>query len=435
MPARNGPDSLAHISIDLAKLSVCIYLFYGTAANTAEEGEHGAVFARASLHHPCLAFPARITHPRREIVEDLKPMYRLPSPHNSSQEVKSLKRKVIPSGTTSVQEGPRPKPRVQCQRDVLVIYKSWRPQVRRYATPRPPPPSADSLPYTLTSFARGVIEHLRVELAAQLVTAGARSVRVRTGGRGVEAVACAEALALTADSQPPASKPARASADEMWRAVGRERDIRVRREERPGCCAKHRRGRRRKRRTGALRAELAGAVGSGKSFTMDGGGSAVQEMITDAPPRKHEMHDHPAPRRTTARTCARPRSPAPRRPRVRCSRRCRRRGDAHERTHSVSTLRIRETHRRRGLGVRRASAGRSLLAHPQSAPPVHPAGSAGRRAREREGAAAQRINRSPSLSALSDVVAALGSGPGAHVPYSKLGTRWCKELDLDGALY
>ncbi|KAJ7483659.1 hypothetical protein FB451DRAFT_1393742 [Mycena latifolia] len=82
---------------------------------------------------------------------------------------------------------------------------------------------------------RGVVEHLRT---AQLVIA-----------RALNAEVCAEVLALKAEVL--AGQTALASADEMRRAVVHERDIR--------------------KRVGALRSELAGAVGSRKSWTMEGG--------------------------------------------------------------------------------------------------------------------------------------------------------------------
>ncbi|KAJ7444184.1 hypothetical protein FB451DRAFT_1376513 [Mycena latifolia] len=254
------------------QLSVCIHLFYGTAANTAEEGEHGGGHMAPSVSAG-MATPL----PTISSCPGLTP-------------VKSLKRKVIPSGgdirTRRAPPKHRPMPRY------------WRPQVRRYAAPRPPPPSANSLPYTLTSF------------ASACSGLSPKPRRRRAPPRRARRAACDRRRAQRAREdgeavawrpwRPPASKPARASADEMWRAVGRERDIRVRREERLGCCAKHRRGRRRKRRTGALRAELAGAVGSGKSFTMDGGGvvggdegmipRAVAQVFGAAGQRQH-LHD------------------------------------------------------------------------------------------------------------------------------------------------
>ncbi|KAJ7444156.1 hypothetical protein FB451DRAFT_1189699 [Mycena latifolia] len=105
---------------------------------------------------------------------------------------------------------------------------------------------------------RGLVEHLRVELAAQLVTAGARSVRMRTGRSWR---ACREDGARlrgqnAARSWPRARYPctARATAGLL-----REEEEAVEEME---------------KRVGALRAELARAVGSGKSsWTMEGGGS------------------------------------------------------------------------------------------------------------------------------------------------------------------
>ncbi|KAJ7434227.1 hypothetical protein FB451DRAFT_1572074 [Mycena latifolia] len=163
---------------------------------------------------------------------------------------------------------------------VLGIYQYWRPQVPRYAASRPSPPSASPLPHTLASLVsarRGSNPKSRYRRAPlrrgvpprRAACDRRRAQRAREDG---EAAARAEALALTADLQLPAGKLARASSNEMRCTVGRERDIRVRRGERLGCCAKEVEEK-------DARVELASAVGSGKSWTMQGGSEETQGII------------------------------------------------------------------------------------------------------------------------------------------------------------
>ncbi|KAJ7444174.1 hypothetical protein FB451DRAFT_1568459 [Mycena latifolia] len=377
---------------------------------------------------------------------------------STGADAKSLKRKVIPSETTSAQELHRPKPPVQCQRDVLGVYQHWRLRPRHYAALRPPPPSANPLRHTLPSLAsarsgstqsRGAVEHLRVEahlLAAQLVIPGARSV--------------------------PVGKP---STDELRCALAREREEGEIRKE---------------TRAGALRAELTGAVGSGKTRTTEGGSEgaqvfrvaeelrgkgntcATQRQFLEIVSRNTRANHG---RAETQRAGAQARDPPPP-------------ADAPHHT-TVSDARtpaltgpaqVQDPRRvaatfmnARTQCPRCASAGRTAVVDERRShrcSRAHERAHTGRRARERGGAAAQRINRNPSLRALGDVVAALarmsrclvgrlrvprcasaghtlrihaphahagalnlvdlagsarrlGARPGAHVPYRKLDTK------------
>jgi kinesin family protein C1 len=97
------------------------------------------------------------------------------------------------------------------------------------------------------------------------------------------------------------------------------------------------------------------------------------------------------------------------------------------RSHSVFTLRIRGTHAS-GEGARLGTLNLVDLAGSERLATLGLGSSVvgGERLKE-----TQSINR--SLSALGDVVAALGSGPGAHVPYrnSKVGILACWLFDTD----
>ncbi|KAJ7444214.1 hypothetical protein FB451DRAFT_1568481 [Mycena latifolia] len=248
------------------QFSVRIHLLYGTAANTAEEGQHGSGYMAPSVS-------ARMATPLQTIGS-------CPGLTRPMSHAKSLKRKVIPSGVTSAQEGNRPTPRVQCQHDVLAlgVYQYWHPQVRRYAAPRPPPPSSAS---RLRAAARiqslGVVEHLRAEAylrAAQLGIADARSLRARTPGLR-RAAARGEAGARlrgrdAVRSRPRVRYPGTARGT-TWLLRQAQEEVQEK----------------------EMRAELAGATLGiiPRTVAQFLEISAVQEMITDTPPRKHEMHE------------------------------------------------------------------------------------------------------------------------------------------------
>ncbi|KAJ7476776.1 hypothetical protein FB451DRAFT_1557517 [Mycena latifolia] len=439
----------SRISIDLVNLSVRIHLFYGTAANTPEEGEQGGGYAAPSVS-------AGMTTPLQTI----------------SSSAGLTRRKVIPSGDDihtrkTPPEASNPMPTRRPRR--LPVPG---PQVRRsqtlFLTPHHPRVCARRLESKVAASSS--------TSAPRSLSSRARAQRAREDGgpaaRALNAGVCAEALALKAEvlagcrraplrtccgAQSAASAVSAYGAGNGWAAArgvgggGGEGDA-------WGRCARSSRARWAAGRAGQWTAgacvffllflslcppalmhlteseETQGMIPPAvvqvfcvadeltqRQRLHDGGPGPrdLQEPITDVsgrnePPRTHEIHHRPAPRCTTAWDLQRPRSPAPRRPCARCSRRRRRRGDAHERAHSVFTLHICEPHARVGALHRVDLAG--------SAPPRGV-----RRVKD-----TQRINRNPSVRALGDVVAALGSGPARM---SRCPVGWCKELDLDGALY
>ncbi|KAJ7483656.1 hypothetical protein FB451DRAFT_1440027 [Mycena latifolia] len=258
----------------------------------------------------------------------------------------------------------------------------WRPQVRRYAAPRPPPPSSAS---RLRAAARiqslGVVEHLRAEAylrAAQLGIADARSLRARTPGlrRAGRRSRSRRKCSRAERRAPPRTRCGAQSAASAISAYGTGNDWAAARGDGGG-------GEEGEARGGAARAQssragwAAGPAGRWRAGTSeetqrmipravaqvfgaqgqrqrlhDGGPApscvplfpillshsytsltctspAVQEPITDAlgpaePPRAHEI-------RTTVSDTPAFTGPA-------------HRGDAHERAHSVSTRHIREPH-------------------------------------------------------------------------------------------
>ncbi|KAJ7435624.1 hypothetical protein FB451DRAFT_1418008 [Mycena latifolia] len=270
-----------------------------------------SVLARASLHGPCLALRARITHPRGEIAEAPGHSRGGRHPHK-----KGTARRLESSAKATSSASTSPSAPTSAAFTSLTSVRSG------------------------SNLSRGVVEYLRAEaylLAVQLVTAGARS-------------------------------PARASADEMRGAVDRERGIR-------GMIP----------RAVAQVFRVAEALKlKGCTYTMERQPleiPAVQETITNLfapapgptePPRKHGIHHRSTTRRTIppSRTHARTRSPA------------------------LRSL-LAQSWTCAGLIAARVRTNE------------RGSGAAGRRARERDGAAAQRINRNPSLRALGDVVAAL----------------------------
>ncbi|KAJ7444160.1 hypothetical protein FB451DRAFT_1568451 [Mycena latifolia] len=398
------------ISIDLVNLSIRIHLFYGTVANTAEEGEHRGVY-------PCLSFRARITYPRDEIAQAQSHSLGGRHPHKKGT-ARRLDSNANATSSASTSTGAS-KPAVTPRPARLRLRLS---RLRAAARVQ----------------SRGVVEHLRVEVPCRAACDRRRVQRAREDG---EAAARAEALALTTNSPVPAGKTAFVSADEMRCAVGRERGIRARK----------------KVEEKEAHAELAGAVGSRKSWTTDGGACVFpfflslcppalmhlteseemqgmipravvqvfrvaegltdkgntcttedypqQETITDAPGRSeplrtHDIHHRSMPHRTPVSVVCAPALTGP--------------------AQVLSLL------------AQSVSAERSLPAHPQSTPALTDSRArAGRRARERDGAAAQRINRNPSLRALGTSPRRSALGPARM---SRCPVGWCKGLDLDGAL-
>ncbi|KAJ7434231.1 hypothetical protein FB451DRAFT_1572076 [Mycena latifolia] len=330
MPARDGPDSVAHISIGLVKLSVHIHLFYGTAANTAEEGEHGGGYAAPSVSArmatplqtisscpgltppPYLASRDRITHPRREIAEA----------------------------------------QIQDQRDVLGAHQDWAPKSAVTPLRRAPPASAVRTPSPASRLravariqSRGVVEHLRVEaylLVSQLVAAGACSVCV------------------------PAAKTALPSADEMWRALIREREGEIR-------CGL----RERHRTRGGAGGDVAGlvreteALGDAADDSARGGaGLPLAEELTDkgrTRTMKRQVLEIYKSRSRTHRGAVYARDHHPRRRTAPPSRA--RACPLTEPAQRARALGVHAAHPRNAPpSVDSVSAERSLLAHPQSAP-------------------------------------------------------------------
>ncbi|KAJ7743722.1 kinesin-domain-containing protein [Mycena maculata] len=228
-----------------------------------------------------------------------------------------------------------------------------------------------------------------------------------------------------------------------------------------------------------------GQTGSGKSWTMEGGGTEetqgmipravaqvfrvaeelkdkgwtytmegqfleiYNETITDLlapapgpsePAKKHEIHHDP---RTHQTRVADVRTPALTSPSQVLSLLAQAQGrrrvaatlmnERSSRSHSVFTLRIRGTHaggeeERVGALNLVDLAGSERLAtvgHGQLGASTNGGGGGGERLKE-----TQSINR--SLSALGDVVAALGSGPGAHVPYRNSKLTYLLQNSLSG---
>ncbi|KAF7345682.1 Kinesin-like protein [Mycena venus] len=224
-----------------------------------------------------------------------------------------------------------------------------------------------------------------------------------------------------------------------------------------------------------------GQTGSGKSWTMEGGGTEetqgmipravaqvfrvaeelkdkgwtytmegqfleiYNETITDLlspppapgdPPRKHEIHHHPTTHLTSVSDVLSPALTSPEQVMTLLAQAQSRRrvaatlmNERSSRSHSVFTLRIRGTHAS-GEGGRLGTLNLVDLAGSERLATLgHGLGSSvaggGERLKE-----TQSINR--SLSALGDVVAALGSGPGAHVPYRNSKLTYLLQNSLSG---
>ncbi|KAJ7113890.1 P-loop containing nucleoside triphosphate hydrolase protein [Mycena epipterygia] len=235
-----------------------------------------------------------------------------------------------------------------------------------------------------------------------------------------------------------------------------------------------------------------GQTGSGKSWTMEGGGTEetqgmipravaqvfrvaeelkdkgwtytmegqfleiYNETITDLlspapsssePPRKHEIHHHPTTHLTTVSDVLTPALSSPAQVLSLLAQAQKRRrvaatgmNERSSRSHSVFTLRIRGTHtsadgtptsgsgeyaERLGTLNLVDLAGSERLASLGLGSSVLGNGEKGERLKE-----TQAINR--SLSALGDVVAALGSGPNAHVPYRNSKLTYLLQNSLGG---
>ncbi|KAJ7483610.1 P-loop containing nucleoside triphosphate hydrolase protein [Mycena latifolia] len=221
-----------------------------------------------------------------------------------------------------------------------------------------------------------------------------------------------------------------------------------------------------------------GQTGSGKSWTMEGGGSEetqgmipravaqvfrvaeelkdkgwtytmegqfleiYNETITDLlapapgpnePPRKHEIHHHPTTHLTTVSDVRTPALTGPAQVlSLLAQAQGRRRvaatlmNERSSRSHSVFTLRIRGTHAS-GEGERVGALNLVDLAGSERLATLGLGASVAGGERLKE---TQSINR--SLSALGDVVAALGSGPGAHVPYRNSKLTYLLQNSLSG---
>ncbi|KAJ6606910.1 P-loop containing nucleoside triphosphate hydrolase protein [Mycena sp. CBHHK59/15] len=220
-----------------------------------------------------------------------------------------------------------------------------------------------------------------------------------------------------------------------------------------------------------------GQTGSGKSWTMEGGGAEetqgmipravaqvfrvadeledkgwtytmegqfleiYNEMITDLlspppaagePPRKHEIHHHPTTHLTTVSDVLTPPLSSPTQVMALLAQAQSRRrvaatlmNERSSRSHSVFTLRIRGTHAS-GEGERMGTLNLVDLAGSERLASLGLGASVAGGERLKE---TQSINR--SLSALGDVVAALGSGPGRMC---RIGTRRCAAFLLQSRL-
>ncbi|KAJ7467864.1 kinesin-domain-containing protein [Mycena galericulata] len=226
-----------------------------------------------------------------------------------------------------------------------------------------------------------------------------------------------------------------------------------------------------------------GQTGSGKSWTMEGGGTEetqgmipravaqvfrvaeelkdkgwtytmegqfleiYNENITDLlapppgpsdPPRKHEIHHHPTTHLTTVSDTRTPPITSPAEALTLLAQAQKRRrvaatgmNERSSRSHSVFTLRIRGTHQggeqeRVGtLNLVDLAGSERLATLGLGASVAGGAGEKGERLKE-----TQSINK--SLSALGDVVAALGSGAGAHVPYRNSKLTYLLQNSLSG---
>ncbi|KAJ7604986.1 P-loop containing nucleoside triphosphate hydrolase protein, partial [Roridomyces roridus] len=178
----------------------------------------------------------------------------------------------------------------------------------------------------------------------------------------------------------------------------------------------------------------------GWSYTMEGQfleiyNETITDLLTPAPgpgesAKKHEIHHHPVTHLTTVSDVRTPSitSPAEALTLLAAAQKRRRvastgMNERSSRSHSVFTLRIRGVH----SGGEQERVGTLNL--------VDLAGSErlGRMGREEKGERlkeTQNINR--SLSALGDVVAALGSGSGAHVPYRNSKLTYLLQNSLSG---
>jgi kinesin family protein C1 len=152
------------------------------------------------------------------------------------------------------------------------------------------------------------------------------------------------------------------------------------------------------------------------------------------PPRKHEIHHHPTTHLTSVSDVLSPALTSPTQVMALLAQAQSRRrvaatlmNERSSRSHSVFTLRIRGTHAS-GEGARLGTLNLVDLAGSERLATLGLGSSVAGGERLKE---TQSINR--SLSALGDVVAALGSGPGAHVPYrnSKVGILACWLFDTD----
>ncbi|KAJ6579097.1 kinesin-domain-containing protein [Mycena vulgaris] len=221
-----------------------------------------------------------------------------------------------------------------------------------------------------------------------------------------------------------------------------------------------------------------GQTGSGKSWTMEGGGTEetqgmipravaqvfrvaeelkdkgwtyamegqfleiYNETITDLlspppaatePPRKHEIHHHPTTHLTSVSDVLTPPLTSPTQVMALLAQAQSRRrvaatlmNERSSRSHSVFTLRIRGTHAS-GEGERLGTLNLVDLAGSERLATLGLGASVAGGERLKE---TQSINR--SLSALGDVVAALGSGPGAHVPYRNSKLTYLLQNSLSG---
>lgn len=136
------------------------------------------------------------------------------------------------------------------------------------------------------------------------------------------------------------------------------------------------------------------------------------------PPRKHEIHHHPVTHLTSVSDVQTPALTSPAQVLALLAQAQRRRrvaatlmNERSSRSHSVFTLRIRGTHAA-GEAERMGTLNLVDLAGSERLATLGLGASVAGAERLKE---TQNINR--SLSALGDVIAALGNGPGAHVPY------------------
>ncbi|KAJ7688187.1 P-loop containing nucleoside triphosphate hydrolase protein [Mycena rosella] len=223
-----------------------------------------------------------------------------------------------------------------------------------------------------------------------------------------------------------------------------------------------------------------GQTGSGKSWTMEGGGTeetqgmipravaqvfrvaeelkdkgwtytmegqfleiyneTITDLLAPAPaageaPRKHEIHHHPTTHLTTVSDALTPPLTSPAQVLALLAQAQGRRrvaatlmNERSSRSHSVFTLRVRGAHAS-GEGARLGTLNLVDLAGSERLATLGLGGSVGGAGGERL-KETQSINR--SLSALGDVVAALGSGAGAHVPYRNSKLTYLLQNSLSG---